>query len=139
MRGMGAYEITFSFDNSSSNTVTDIQLGDGTMTLPTSAKFDPNESAHWKNVGAETGVIYPKVETANTTYSAVLIPTTYAQNSKFLSFKIGTESFAYYLPAAVTFQYGKQYNYNITVKNRAITFTVSVTGWTDDNRSVDFK
>ena len=86
--------------------------------------------AHW-------GVITPKQESAGV-YSAVLIPATYASGTRLVNFIVGGQDFAYTLPAAATLAPGKQYNYDITVRNGLVTFTVSVTPWGSQNNNVSF-
>ncbi len=88
------------------------------------------QPTHW-------GVITPKTESAGT-YSAVLIPATLAAGTKLIHFTVGGYDFAYTLPAATTLEPGKQYNYDITVKNLAVSFTVSVTPWAASARQVSF-
>lgn len=112
----------------------------GTFTKPTSGNnfgswavaSEATQSMHW-------GVITPKAETAATgydyTYSAVAIPggpTEYAAGGKLINITIGSETFSYEVPAGgITLAAGKQYNYNITVKNQTINVETVITDWND--------
>ena len=140
--------ITITEDGGSTSAKT-VTIGDGTMLLPKTATFaDPNPASDhfgsWTvaNDNAEKETIIPFVETEKTKFSAVLIPKTYAAGGNFINIKIGdTETFHYVIPTGgITLEAGKQYNFNITVKNRAITFTVTVTAWQQEAnpRVIDF-
>ena len=112
----------------------------GTFTKPTSGNnfgswavaSEATQSTHW-------GVITPKAETAATgydyTYSAVAIPggpTEYAAGGKLINITIGSETFSYEVPAGgITLAAGKQYNYDITVKNQTINVETVITDWND--------
>lgn len=132
--------ITVNQDAASAKTITAVTMGSssGDKNLPTSAVFTPANAKKWTSVGTEKGVITPMVETANSVYSAVLIPTTYEAGLKLINITIGGETFAYVLPDDTELLAGKQYNYTITVKNRLITFSVTVTDWTTTSRTIDF-
>lgn len=86
------------------------------------------ESTHWKAIQA-------KQETSTTTnvykYSAVVMPATYAKDFELLYLTADSKTYIYKLPAAVTLSPGKQYNFNILVKNSYITVTTDITDWTD--------
>ena len=140
--------ITVTEDGGSTSEKT-VTIGDGTMKLPKTATFaDPDPASDlygtWTIKDAtEAETITPFTETTNQKYSAVLIPGTYAAGGNFINITIGTspndETFHYNIPTGgITLLAGKQYNYNITIKNRAITFTVTVTDWTSDPRTIDF-
>ena len=140
--------ITVTEDGGSTSTKT-VTIGDGTMKLPKTATFaDPNPTTNHYGTWTikdtdETETITPYPETPNQKYSAVLIPGTYAAGGNFINIAIGTspniETFHYTIPTGgITLLAGKQYNYNITIKNRLITFTVTVTDWTSDPRTIDF-
>lgn len=112
----------------------------GTFTKPTSGNnfgswavaSEATQSTHW-------GVITPKAETAATgydyTYSAVAIPggpMEYAAGGKLINITIGSETFSYEVPGGgITLAAGKQYNYNITVKNQTINVETVITDWND--------
>ena len=130
--------ITVNQDAATPQTITGITIGDGVNTLPTSATFTPANSKKWTVIGTQKGTVTPKTESTNSVYSAVLIPTTYDAGMKFINIAIGLETFAYELPANVELLAGKQYNYTITVKNRQVTFGVTVTDWNNDPRTADF-
>ena len=110
----------------------------GTFTKPTSGNnygtwaVDPigTSPAHW-------GIITPKQESVGV-YSAVVIPATYASGTRFINFTVNGQDFSYTLPAAITLAPGKQYNYDITVKNSLVTFTVTVTPWSSSNQNATF-
>lgn len=138
--------ITVSEDGGSTSSKT-VTIGDGTMLLPKTATFaDPDPASNhfgtWTvaNDNAEKVTITPFVESENIKFSAVLIPKTYAAGGNFINIKIGdTETFHYVIPdGGITLEAGKQYNFDIKVKNRAITFTVSVTAWASETRPIDF-
>lgn len=128
--------INVSYDSGSS--LTSIKIGDGTMTLPTKATFSPENAKKWTGIGNQTAEITPKTETANSCYSAVLIPTTYTSGSKLLNIIIGDETFSYILGSNMELLAGNQYNFSVKVKNRQVTFTVIVTAWTTDSRNITF-
>lgn len=126
--------INLTYDKSGTNTVSDIRLGDGTMTIPTSARFDPSDAENiplrWKSHGTQTPEIKPVEHTANTKYSAVLLPYTYGAGN-FINIKIGTETF-HYATTGFTMRPGKQYTFTINVKNQAISVTTSISDWGTD-------
>ena len=120
-----------------------VTLGDGVMALPKTASFADPASGHygtWTALNAsEKEIITPLVEAANQTYSAVLLPGTYAAGGKFINITIGSDAFSYVISAGgLTLSAGCQYNFDITVKNKQITFTVSVTPWSGRNQTVNF-
>lgn len=104
-------------------TISSITIGDGsTATIPTSATFTRPASGQtagtWSSHGSQKGQITPKTESANSCYSAVVIPATYASGTKFI--KITTSDskvYVYSLGSATTLQAGKQYTLNILVKD----------------------
>ena len=110
-----------------SQTVTSVTIGDGTMVIPTTARFDPNETLHWKSHVSATSQITPFEHTAGSKYSAVLLPYTYAAGGKLFNIVIGSVSYNYIIPAGgFTFNPAKQYTFNITIKNNLV-FCNSVT------------
>jgi len=133
--------VSIEYDNGVSS-LSSITIGDGSATIPRTAKFHKpeleNTTGTWTDFGSETDQITPKTETANTCYSAVLIPTTYAADTKLFMITIGSETFAYKLDAALDMKAGKQYNYTVKIKNRQITFGVTVTAWTTTEKTIDF-
>lgn len=84
------------------------------------------QPTHWD-------VITPKVETAGSVYSAVVIPgnaTVYPADTRLFNITIGSEVFAYKIPTGgLTLEPGKQYNYTITVENMGITVTSNISDW----------
>ena len=134
--------ITITEDGGSTSAKT-VTIGDGVMKLPKTATFaDPasGKFGTWTKTDATEAVtINPLVEATNTKYSAVLIPGTYAAGGKFINIVISGETFSYVIPAGgITLAAGKQYNYDIKVKNRLITFTVSVTAWDPASKTINF-
>ena len=128
--------ITIADDADSSPTISSIAIGNNNV--PTTGTFDLDNAKKWTGQGTN-GTITPKTETANSIYSAVLIPYTFnSAVDKFISIVIDGETFAYTLPANTEFEAGKQYGFTINVKNRAITFSTTVTAWTADPRNIDF-
>lgn len=132
--------IYIEYDSGSS--LTSVRIGDGSANIPRTATFhkpEPeNTTGTWTDFGSETDQITPKTETANTCYSAVLIPWTYAAGTKLFVITIGSEPFAYKLDAALDMEAGKQYNYTVKIKNRQITFGVTVTAWTTTSKTLNF-
>ena len=124
--------IYIEYDSGSS--LTSVRIGDGSANIPRTAKFhkpEPeNTTGTWTDFGSERDQITPKTETANTCYSAVLIPTTYAAGTKLFMITIGSETFAYKLDAALDMEAGKQYNYSLKVKNGNIDMDCSINPWT---------
>jgi len=100
-----------------------------------SVESETAESTHWKAIQA-------KQETSTTTnvykYSAVVMPATYAKDFELLYLTADSKTYVYKLPAAVTLAPGKQYNFNILVKNSYITVTTNITDWTDVPSSDSF-
>lgn len=128
--------ITVNQDAATAQTISGITIGSNNV--PTRGVFDTSEDKKWKNQGSN-GTITPKTEATNSIYSAVLIPYKFTSTTaNFINITIGSETFAYELPANTEFLAGKQYNYTITVKNRAITFSVTVSNWTDASKTLNF-
>ena len=100
-----------------------------------SVESETAEPTHWKAIAA-------KQETSTTTnvykYSAVVMPATYAKDFELLYLTADSKTYVYKLPAAVTLSPGKQYNFNILVKNSYITVTTDITDWTDVPSSDSF-
>lgn len=124
--------INIKYDSGSS--LTSVRIGDGTIIVPHTAKFHIPASGNygtWDTFGNETDPITPKTEVANSVYSAVLIPATYATSSKkFFVISIGTETYAYIPTGDTTLEAGKQYNYALTVKNGVVvTVSASISDW----------
>ena len=120
------------------NSLDEIFIGDGlTAVIPTTGKFNRpatgKTTGTWpeENMGTEHGKIIPKTETANTCYSAVLIPTTYTENTKFIVINMDDDTFAYTLDGDIELQAGKQYTFSLTVKNGLILNGITIdTGFT---------
>ena len=131
--------INIEYDSGSS--LTNVRIGDGSATIPRTATFTKptlgNTTGTWTDFGSETDQITPKTETANTCYSAVLIPTTYAAGTKLFVITIGSETFAYKLDADLEMEAGKQYNYTVVVKNKSMEVTSEITPWGTDRNLND--
>lgn len=127
-------------DKAGTPTIADITIGHDSEgnKIPTSGTFAKPGSGNlgsWSSQG-NLDVITPKLETTVTgydyIYSAVVIPgdgTIYQANKRLINIKIGEEWFVYRLPSATPIEPGKQYTFDITVKNQ----TISVTGCTINN------
>ena len=95
---------------------------------------DANVYGSWKSYGAADQSITPKEWAAGDvpsgydhSYSAVMLPNTYATNTDFIDIKLDgvTKHYIYKLGAATTFKPGRQYTFYITLLDE-IRFTVSV-------------
>ena len=114
-------------DNS---TVSNITIGDGTSLIPVSATFNKDET--WKDVKKEAKTIKPKTETANSVYSAVLIPGTYPSGMRFVNVTMSDEKeYTYTLDKDIELTKGNQYNFTISLGNDVATLeAVYPSGWT---------
>ena len=89
-----------------------------TFVLPTGS----NNVGSW-TMGSTQGAITPKTETTTSgfqkTYSAVIFPSTYAQNTKFFTITNHEGNYVYNVSdvGGATLSEGNQYNYTITVKD----------------------
>lgn len=112
--------------------ISEIYIGDGSETpIPTTAKFHKPTSGNvgtWDNLGSEKGQITPKTETANSCYSAVLIPTTYeVADKKFVVIKTSDGRTYCYIPNEnLTLIAGTQYSYTISVKDLKEVSTLTI-------------
>ena len=139
--------INLQYDQSASVKDGEVYIGDGTAAqIPVHATFQkPTDSSLTPNYGTwtlddatETGHIKTKEETADACYSAVIIPTTYHAGDTFITIQIGSERFIYTLTDDITLEAGKQYNYTITIKNKTITFSVTISSWGNTPKTIDF-
>ena len=129
--------------DNTSDAISSVIIGDGSTTnIPTSATFSiPTGSDNlgtWTGQGDNVHTITPKSWTGanittgyEQTLSAVMIPTTYAAATKLISVTTAQGTFAYALPDALTLDPGKQYTFNIEVRNQKILVTTSITDWDD--------
>ncbi len=70
--------------------------------------------------------------------SAIIIPQTIPKDYIFIGIGLSNEDqWSYYVPDAITFQAGYQYNYTITMKNFGISVKSSITPWNTTNVSGD--
>jgi len=106
--------------------VSSVSVGNSTSQLPLTASFTPPSAG--QNVGTWTikstvGTITPKTEDSqpnyDKTYSAVIFPKTYAQNTKLFTLTNGEGNYVYNVSetAGASLTAGNQYNYSITVKD----------------------
>ncbi len=117
----------------SGSSLTSIRIGDGSATIPRTATFHKpatgNTIGSWDDFGTETDQIIPKEETANT-YSAVLIPWTYAANTKLFVIKIDNGTYVYKLDDDFELEAGTQYSYTVTVNKTGLSVTsATVSAW----------
>ena len=99
-----------------------VSMGDNVNnTFPITARFDTIGGGSWTHTAY--GAITPKGETAQSgyeaTYSAVVFPGTYAQNTKMFTLTNTDGDYVYAVSDASgqTLTAGNQYNYTITVKD----------------------
>ena len=141
-------------DDTSSADVSAVTIGDnsdgnripiaGTFTLPSSPNYGSwattaYESLSTDDRAAQYGTIAAKAESSHPdgyeySYSAVVIPAgtdRYTADMKLINITVGTETFVYKIPSGgITFSSGCQYNFNITIKNKAIDVTgCTITDW----------
>ena len=96
----------------------------------------------WKNYGDKNQSITPKEWTTaiptgfDKSYSAVIIPDSYAANTEFIDITLSgiTKHYIHKLKSATTFKPGHQYTFSITVLNEVnFQVTVDVTAWDTTN------
>lgn len=150
---MARIVVNITREGTSGATVSSVKIGDdsdgnripikGTFTPPSATDYGTWATVAYSLENAvHYGVIAAKQETAEPnneyTYSAVVIPAgtnRYTAGMKLINIKLGTgdaaEAFSYFIPAGgITLKAGMQYNYNITVKNQAISVTgCTITDW----------
>lgn len=103
--------------------VSSVRIGDGnTAVIPTTATFNKPLSGNigtWSSIGTEKGYIQAKADVANSSYSAMLIPTTYSSGKKFISvITADSKTYTYVPNSNITLSAGNQYVFTIQVKNR---------------------
>ena len=114
-----------------------VTIGDGsTATIPQSAYLTvptlPATAGTWDQLSSETDAVVPKHWATPTTgfehtYSAVLIPGDYGSRS-FICVSTATGTFAY-VPVSLTLAAGKQYTFDIDVRNQALQVSTSISDW----------
>ena len=106
--------------------VTSYSLGN-TTSFPVKASFavpTGNSNVGTWTIGSTYGTITPKVETTQSgyekTYSAVIFPRTYAQNTKFFTITNNEGDYVFNISESGGFTptVGNQYNYTINVKDK---------------------
>lgn len=115
--------------------------------IPTTAEFSKPTTTNygsWSN-HADLSTVAPKLETTASTgydytYSAVVIPgttTEYTAGLRLINITIGSKTYAYKITAGgITLQAGKQYNFNITIKETGLSVTTAtVSAWSDGAES----
>lgn len=132
---MARVVVTLSRKATDAATVSSITIGDGTVTIPTSAKFHKPTSGNtgaWDNITKTAVTVSMKQETENTVYSAVLIPDTYASNTNFVKVTMNDGNvYTYTTDAAMTLSAGYQYNFSISIGNDVATLeAVYPSEWT---------
>ena len=122
--------VNLTHDLSSSLSVTEVSIGDGN--LPIKATFSPENSKKWTAPNTNTGTIKAKEE-SETCYSAVLIPTTYTESMKFIQIETENDgTYAYSLPSDIELLAGKQYKFNITIKDGVVvSVSTSISNWNE--------
>lgn len=128
------------YTNIAATSIPAVTIGDGStttipqtgyLTLPTG-----EDASHmigtWSGQTTETAAIRPKhweTPTASYehTYSAVLIPGDY--NGKLITVPTAQGSFYYTPTSTLTLQPGKQYTFNIELRNQQLIVTSSITNW----------
>jgi len=119
-----------------SNSVPNVLIGDGTDVFPHKAYLEvpvlPATQGTWYNPVNNDEQIEPKYWTTPTTgyehtFSAVLIPGDYS-NKKLIYIKTASGEY-YYTPTSLTLLPGKQYTFNIGVRNQKIDVTTTISNW----------
>ena len=124
--------VRFNLTNTSTTSlsINSIYIGDGTTdVIPTTATFKKPTTENigtWEDIGSQHGHIIPKTETANVCYSAALIPTTYAAGTKLLTITTDDGTFVYSLPSATELLPGKQYAFNVSVRDLVAVSTLTI-------------
>ena len=123
--------VVLNISNDFGSSLSSVCFGNGSSVIPQTATFALTSTDYggWTD-GGESAQITPKTETANTCYSAVLIPTTYTTGTKFVCITIGNRKFAYQLDADLPLVAGNQYIYSITVSKTGLSVTsATVSAW----------
>ena len=124
------------YDEIGSSTIPNVKIGDGTQTFPHKAYLEvpvlPATQGTWYNPVDDDDQIEPKYWTTPTTgyehtFSAVLIPGDYS-NKKLIYIKTASGEY-YYTPTSLTLLPGKQYTFNIGVRNQKIDVTTTISNW----------
>ena len=98
-----------------------------TMTYPVDPSIDANCYTGCTASDASNPGIITMIQ------EAIIPPQTIAAGASFLSFSVtGVGPMIYPMPAATTFESGKRYIYDISVKNVGIDVTTTVAGWGTD-------
>lgn len=123
-------------------TVTSVTIGNGASSIPIKARFskptaeqiaaDVHTGTWTVTERSETAAIRAKVETANTVYSAVLIPDNYASGIGLIRVTMSDGNvYTYTTDSNVSIEAGMQYNYSVSIGNDVATLeAVYPTEWT---------
>ena len=129
-------------------TVSSITIGDGTAEIPTSGKFHKPTSGNYGTWGDSdnpitwtAATIKMKQEEANTKYSAVVIPTNYPKDLKFIYVTMSDgNKYAYTISDAsgITLSAGNQYNFTISIGDDVATLQATYpTEWTESGYPIN--
>ena len=119
-------------------TVSNVTIGDGTVSIPVSGKFTKpssgNTTGTWGNITKTAAVIQMKEEVANVKYSAVVVPENYPKDMKFIYVTMSDgNKYAYTISNenGIDLAAGKQYNFTISLGDDVATLqAVYPTEWT---------
>ena len=123
-------------------TVSSVTIGNGASSIPIKARFakptaeqianDVHTGTWTVTERSETAAIRAKVETANTVYSAVLIPDNYASGIGLIRVTMSDGNvYTYTTDSNVSIEAGMQYNYSVSIGNDVATLeAVYPTEWT---------
>ena len=123
-------------------TVSSVTIGDGTAEIPTSGKYHKPTSGNygtWDNITkTAAATIRMKVDDAeNGKYSAVVIPTNYPQDLKFIYVTMSDgNKYAYTISdaAGITLSAGNQYNFTISIGDDVATLQATYpTEWSSSD------
>ena len=97
--------------------------------LPT-ITFNPMTGITGTAKGSSTDITVASAYAAASTVPAIIVPQAVAQNAPLIEVTLASGGvLTYNLAAATTFQGGKEYNYNITVKLTGLSVTSTITEW----------
>lgn len=131
--------INVKLDNTG-DAISGVTIGDGTNnTIPTVGTFTIPASGNlgtWTDQGTNVSSIAPYewgspyiTSGYEKTYSAVMIPGTLAASTNFIKVTTASGSYCYQLSTALTLDPGKQYVYNVSVRNQQLIVTSSISDW----------
>ena len=124
--------------DNTSDAISSVTIGDGTTAnLPTTGTFTVPTTGNvgtWASQTTNVSTITPRAITPAVsgyeyTYTAILMPGTYAQGTKLIKIVTAQGSLYYTLASALTMAPGQQYTFNVGVRNQQITVTSTVSNW----------